>query len=39
MLDDIETIANVLQAEALPPEQIGKTDPERSTHAAARSDA
>jgi len=24
MLDDIETIANVLQAEALPPEQIGK---------------
>src|ERR1700740_3142266 len=26
MLDDIETIANVLQAEALSPEQIGKSD-------------
>ena len=39
MLDDIETIANVLQAEALPPEQIGKTDAERSTHSAAQSDA
>jgi molybdopterin-guanine dinucleotide biosynthesis adapter protein len=39
MLDDIETIANVLQAEALPLDQIGKTAAERSTHAAARSDA
>src|SRR6202007_266263 len=26
MLDDIETVANVLQAEALSPEQIGKSD-------------
>jgi hypothetical protein len=30
MLDDVETIANVLQAEALPREQIGKADAERS---------
>jgi hypothetical protein len=28
MLDDIETIANVLHAEALPREQIGKADSE-----------
>src|SRR5215472_14718779 len=39
MLDDVETIANVLLAEALPLEQIGKTDAERSTRAAAGSDA
>jgi hypothetical protein len=39
MLDDVETIANVLQAEALPREQIGKTDAERSTSAPQRSDA
>jgi hypothetical protein len=38
MLDDVETIANVLQAEALAREQIGKTDAERSTRAAQRSD-
>jgi hypothetical protein len=30
MLDDIVTIANVLQAEALPREQIGKTELRRS---------
>jgi molybdopterin-guanine dinucleotide biosynthesis protein B len=30
MLDDIETIANVLQAEALPREQIGKRAAEAS---------
>jgi hypothetical protein len=39
MLDDIETIANVLQAEALPREQIGKADAEQSTHTPQRSDA
>ena len=39
MLDDVETIANVLQAEALPREQIGKLEAERSTAAAQRSDA
>jgi len=39
MLDDIETIANVLQAEALPREQIGKADAEQSTRAPQRSDA
>jgi molybdopterin-guanine dinucleotide biosynthesis protein B len=39
MLDDVETIANVLQAEALPREQIGKGETERSTHAQRRSDA
>ena len=39
MIDDVETIANVLQAEALPLEQIGKADAERSTRATARSDA
>jgi len=37
MLDDIETIANVLQAEAVPREQIGKAEPARSTP--RRSDA
>ena len=37
MLDDIETIANVLQAEALPREQIGKA--EQSTRTPQRSDA
>jgi hypothetical protein len=30
MLDDVETIANVLQAEALPREQIGKRAGESS---------
>jgi len=39
MLDDIETIANVLQAEALPREQIGKAEAERSVRAPQRSDA
>jgi molybdopterin-guanine dinucleotide biosynthesis adapter protein len=39
MLDDVETIANVLQAEALPREQIGKGEAERSTRASRRSDA
>jgi molybdopterin-guanine dinucleotide biosynthesis adapter protein len=39
MLDDTETIANVLQAEALPREQIGKSDAEQPTRAAQRSDA
>ncbi len=39
MLDDLETIANVLQAEALPREQIGKAGAERSTRAPQRSDA
>src|SRR6516165_4724366 len=39
MLDDVETIANVLQAEALPREQIGKGETERSTRAQRRSDA
>ena len=39
MLDDIETIANVLQAEALPREQIGKADAMPSTQATRRSDA
>jgi hypothetical protein len=39
MLDDVETIANVLQAEALPREQIGKGETERSPRALRRSDA
>jgi len=39
MLDDVETIANVLQAEAVPREQIGKAGGEASTRAAPRSDA
>jgi molybdopterin-guanine dinucleotide biosynthesis adapter protein len=39
MLDDIETIANVLQAEALPRELIGKADAVPSTQATRRSDA
>ena len=39
MLDDVETIANVLQAEAMPREQIGKGEAERSTRAPRRSDA
>jgi len=39
MLDDVETIANVLQAEALPREQIGKPAAERSPRAAQPSDA
>jgi molybdopterin-guanine dinucleotide biosynthesis adapter protein len=39
MLDDIETIANVLQAEALPREQIGAAVSEHPAGAAQRSDA
>jgi len=39
MLDDIETIVNVLQAEALSREQIGKADAVLSTGAPRRSDA
>jgi len=39
MLDDIETIANVLHAEALPREQIGAAVSEHPAGAAQRSDA
>lgn len=39
LLDDIETIANVLQAEALPREQIGAAVSEHPAAAAQRSDA
>jgi len=39
MLDDVETIANVLQAEALPREQIGTAGTQRSADATRRSDA
>jgi molybdopterin-guanine dinucleotide biosynthesis protein B len=39
LLDDIETIANVLQAEALPREQIGAAVSEHPSDAAQRSDA
>ena len=39
MLDDIETIANVLQAEALPREQIAKDAAQRVPRAVRRSDA
>jgi molybdopterin-guanine dinucleotide biosynthesis protein MobB len=39
MLDDVETIANVLLAEALPREQIGTAGTQRSAGAARRSDA
>ena len=38
MLDDIATIANVLQAEALPPEQIGKAAAEALPNESRRSD-
>src|SRR6202047_3180043 len=38
MLDDIATIANVLQAEALPPEQIGKAAVEVLPNELRRSD-
>ena len=38
MLDDIATIANVLQAEALPPEQIGKAAAEVLPNELRRSD-
>src|SRR5581483_6650203 len=39
MLDDIETIANVLQAEAAPHEEIAETKAEPSTRVPRRSDA
>ena len=39
MLDDIETIANVLQAEALLREQIAKDAAQRAPRAVRRSDA
>ena len=38
MLDDVETVANVLQAEALPREQIGKADAAAPTRASRWSD-